>query len=169
METWVNEVTEFSSEARCDLWGCWQPLRPQESHKIKIRATCCISSIAQLVERRHVNLKVEGSNLIWNITFLYLLLTLGSLRGQKINWIKLRVGRANIVISYIAQLVEHRPHIQKVEGSNLTWDKNYFEASYHRQPWRPKESEEIKLRVRRSNTIVFTLGWIRTHELLDMM
>ena len=82
---------------------------------------------------------------------------------------KLRVRRENKVISSIAQLVEHRLHIQKVKGSNLTWDKNYFKASYHRQPWRPKESDEIKLRVRRINTIVFTLGWIRTQELLDMM
>ena len=51
MATQVIEVTEFNFDVRNDLRGHRQPLRSQESNKIKMRESKSISSIAQLVER----------------------------------------------------------------------------------------------------------------------
>ena len=71
-------------------------------------------------------------------------------------------------ISSIAQLVERWLLIHKVMGSNPAWGRNSFiDSSYSWQPRRPKESNKIMFRVRRSYKKVFAWGWIRTHDLLD--
>ena len=37
MATWVIEVTEFNSEARCDLRGCLEAAMASEATKLAIR------------------------------------------------------------------------------------------------------------------------------------
>ena len=86
-------------------------------------------------------------------------------RSQESNKIKIRESRS---ISSIAQLVECWLLIHKVMGSNPAWGRNSFiDSSYSWQPRRPKESNNIRFRVRRNNIKAFAWGWIRTHDLLD--
>ena len=69
MATWVIEVTEFNSEARCDLRGCLEAAMASEATKMAIRGNMHMDTrVIEVADfKSEVNFTSEVIEAIWTL------------------------------------------------------------------------------------------------------